>query len=141
MLSNDITKEILTTTIDQACLDLKVELLAWVIMPEHVHLVLIPPESVKLGPLVGRIKRLSAESILRLLRESRSPLLQRLTMQKNGQLVPSLWYPRCFDRNCRCEREVREKIDYCHMNPVRRGYVKCPEDWRWSSYRQYLENG
>jgi len=32
---------------------------------------------------------------------------------------------------------TREKIEYCHANPVRKGLVKCPSEWRWSSYKWY----
>ena len=35
----------------------------------------------------------------------------------------------------RNRRELSERFDYTHFNPVRRGLVMKPEDWRWSSYR------
>ena len=36
------------------------------------------------------------------------------------------------------ETVMREKLDYIHMNPVKRGYVDKPEHWRYSSARNYL---
>jgi len=44
---------------------------------------------------------------------------------------------RCYDHNCRTVEIVKEKILYCHKNPVTRGLVTSPEDWEWSSYRWY----
>ena len=44
---------------------------------------------------------------------------------------------RGYDRNVFTERELREKLDYCHKNPVTRGLVHDPADWKWSSYRFY----
>ena len=38
-------------------------------------------------------------------------------------------------------REYHEKVEYIHLNPVRRGLVKKPEDWKWSSMREYAEVG
>ena len=37
----------------------------------------------------------------------------------------------------RHEREFKDRLEYMHMNPVRRGLVKRPEDWRWSSYNNF----
>lgn len=42
-----------------------------------------------------------------------------------------------FDRNVRDEDELLREIDYIHLNPVRRGLVKTPCDWAWSSARWY----
>ena len=42
-----------------------------------------------------------------------------------------------WDRFVRHERELAERLEYIHHNPVRRGLVKRPEDWRWSSYSNF----
>ena len=34
-------------------------------------------------------------------------------------------------------KEYHEKVEYIHLNPVRRGWVKRPEDWKWSSRREF----
>ena len=47
------------------------------------------------------------------------------------------WQKRCYDHNCRTLETTLEKISYCHNNPVRRGLVAEPGDWRWSSYNCY----
>jgi putative transposase len=45
---------------------------------------------------------------------------------------------RFYDFNVWTEEKRIEKLDYIHNNPVRRGLVASPEEWRWSSYRWYL---
>jgi putative transposase len=50
---------------------------------------------------------------------------------------PSFWLPRSYDFNVFSQKKVAEKLDYIHWNPVKRGLVASPEQWRWSSYRFY----
>jgi hypothetical protein len=51
--------------------------------------------------------------------------------------VGELWQERFFDRALRTVKEYHEKVEYIHLNPVRRGLVKRPEDWKWSSLREF----
>ncbi len=104
-----------------------VKIYGYVIMPEHVHLVLHPPEGTRLGLLIGQMKARASYAIITPERE----ILKR----SNGQ--PAIWQRRCYDNNCRKPEIVREKINYCHNNPVVRRLVSSPGDWPWSSYRWY----
>jgi putative transposase len=112
-------------------LEMKVRLLGYVFMPEHVHLVLHPPDGVELGKIVGQVKGRSARLIGRI-----SELGGELM---NGGDEPSIrvWQLRCYDHNCRSPVATREKIEYCHNNPVTRGLVKEPGEWHWSSFNWY----
>jgi hypothetical protein len=47
------------------------------------------------------------------------------------------WQKRCYDHNCRSSDVVKEKIIYCHNNPVKKGMVREPGEYRWSSYNWY----
>jgi putative transposase len=123
-------------TIEQICDCCAVELLGYVVMPEHVHMVIDPPESIKVGELIGDIKRAIARSIHAELPVD-SPLLAKLCRIRNGTRGFVLWQRRCFDHNCRTLESLNEKIEYCHWNPVRRGLVKEPSAYPWSSYRLY----
>ena len=49
----------------------------------------------------------------------------------------SFWQKRYYDRNVRDAREFAVKLRYLHRNPVKRGLVKEPGDWKWSSFRHY----
>ena len=49
-----------------------------------------------------------------------------------------LWQARFYDFNVWTERKRIEKLRYMHRNPVKRGLVLEPEQWRWSSFRSYF---
>ena len=106
-------------------------------MPEHIHLVLHPPDGLALGMVIGQLKSLTARKVFGdgLL----DPALTRTRLSKvvDGAARSVLWQRRCYDHNCRTPEKVTEKINYCHNNPVKRGLVGSPGDWIFSSYRWY----
>jgi hypothetical protein len=48
-----------------------------------------------------------------------------------------VWQHQFWDRFVRHEREFHERLQYMHLNPVRKELVKRPDDWRWSSYNNF----
>ena len=111
-----------------------IQLLGYVVMPDHVHLVLLPPNSIKLGPVIGELKSKSASQIIA--RELIDFPVDCFVF-KDGRQRLAFWQPRCYDHNCRTNETAMEKIDYCHNNPVARGLVTEPGAWLWSSYNWY----
>jgi len=107
-------------------------------MPEHVHIVVVPPVEIKLGPVIGEIKRISAKKIHDILMTNKSPLLNKLRVIRHGVERFALWQTRCYDHNCRSWDSIWERVNYCHNNPVKRGLAKSPGDWEWSSYGWYM---
>ena len=95
-------------------------------MPEHVHLVLFPPDGMKLGLVIREIKSRSAKLYFK----------DSITLPSGSRHI--FWQKRCYDHNCRTCETVREKIIYCHNNPVVRKLVEEPSQWRWSSYNWYM---
>ena len=53
----------------------------------------------------------------------------------------AFWQARLYDFTIGSTKKRIEKLRYMHRNPVKRGLVESPEQWRWSSYRQYLIGG
>lgn len=90
----------------------------YVVMPEHVHLLISEPER---GPLSLALQMLKQN----VARELRLP-----------EGCP-FWLPRYYDFNVSSEGKRVEKLRYIHRNPVRRGLVRKPEDWKWSSFLHY----
>lgn len=109
-------------------------LVAWVVMPEHVHLLLQPkPET--LVPALASLKAEFAREVLGRWRLLEAPVLNRLVCS-GGKT--RFWQPGGgYDRNVFSREEIEEKILYVHHNPVKRGLVNQPEDWHWSSARWY----
>ena len=55
---------------------------------------------------------------------------------ENGWREP-FWQRRFYDFNVWTKKKRIEKLKYMHRNPVVRGLVEKPEDWRWSTFRHY----
>jgi putative transposase len=124
-LNHPRIKEILAEDVDRARDKHRFKLIGYVFMPEHVHLVLFPPDDMKLGLVIGEIKSRSAKRYF-----------GATQIVAEGH-VRVYWQRRCYDHNCRNVEAVREKIRYCHRNPVTRGLVSDPSEWYWSSYNWY----
>jgi putative transposase len=67
-------------------------------------------------------------------------MLKQVSSRKLHDLAggAAFWQKRYYDFNVFGERKRVEKLRYMHRNPVKRGLVENPEDWKWSSYRHYL---
>jgi putative transposase len=89
--------------------------LGYVVMPEHIHLLVNEPQ---IGPLDRAIQAL------------------KLSVTVRQQQRP-FWQPRYYDFNVWNPEKTTEKLRYMHRNPVKRGLVTKPEDWAWSSCRHY----
>ena len=84
--------------------------------------------------------KLSFAKRVRRLRSSDSQVSAQRTGAHLGHLphLPgSFWEKRYYDRNVRDYREFTVKLRYLHRNPVKRGLVLAPEEWKWSSFRHY----
>jgi len=111
-------------------------LLAWVVMPEHFHLLLIPNLPQWTVPkILQAVKRPFAQRVIARWRELDAPILDRLR-DRSG--ITRFWQRGGgYDRNIVSDDELLEKVGYIHANPVRRGLVDRPVDWMWSSARWY----
>ena len=127
----------------QALLDAKdkhpFDLWAYVLMPEHVHLVLWPQEGTLISPLLKAIKLPVTNRCLQWVRRYCPDFLPWMEDRRLGGPCAHRFWQRGggYDRNLRSVRDVHEKIRYIHANPVRRGLVRRPEEWFWSSAATY----
>ncbi len=136
LFQNDAIKEAFVQRLAVARTRLCFRLIAWVIMPEHVHLVVVPklPDA-PMPKILSAIKRRFAEQVLRRWRGLDAPVLKRLITTKGNC---RFWQTGGgYDRNVRDEAELMEKVDYMHDNPARRGLAESPTEWPWSSARWY----
>jgi putative transposase len=90
----------------------------YVVMPEHVHLLVNEPEHSTLAQAIKSLKQ---------------GVARRLALRAEE----SFWQARYYDFNVWSEKKFVEKLRYIHRNPVQRGLVARPEDWQWSSFRHY----
>ena len=111
------------------------DLWEWVIMPEHVHLILMPHANVRIASILTTMKQSVSRRAIRWLNENAPEFLtELLDEQPNGKRSDRFWQRGGgYDRNLRSTRDVHEKLAYVHQNPVKRGLVEKPEQWTWSS--------
>ena len=140
LLTNDEWRKLFCQAVDRAIPNWSFRLVAFVIMPEHVHLLVLPTsEPVEIDNLLKAIKRPHSGRIKKLLAKENDPLLDQLTVQERpGTRTFRYWQEGPgYDRNLSTESVVMAAIDYIHLNPVRRGLVARAIDWKWSSAGWY----
>ncbi len=121
--------------------NLDVALWAYVIMPEHVHVLLHPRRSdYEMKRILVALKRPVAKAARQWLAErGERRWIERLTVAYPSRQVFRFWQPGGgFDHNVFRDKTVPPIVDYIHANPVRRGLVQVPSDWPWSSARFWV---
>ena len=129
--------ELFVEALDAARTSCNFELWAFVIMPDHCHVLLRPRDEVyAISAILKAIKSPAAKAILERFPEWREELsVCRPTRGREARL----WQQGGgYDRNICTNRAAAASINYIHMNPVRKGLCDNPEDWPWTSYRAYL---
>lgn len=96
----------------------------YVVMPEHVHMLISEPAGGTPSTVMQVLK-------------------QRVSLQLRDEpaRVGAFWQRRFHDFNVFTEKKKNEKLEYMHMNPVKRNLVEWPEDWPWSSCNFYQGKG
>ena len=106
----------------------------YVIMPEHIHLLIGEPQVKTPSTVMQALKLGFARRVLAQPRRRRNPTHAVLF----DHLPQHIWQKRFYDFNVWTEHKRIEKLRYMHRNPVKRGLVASPELWRWSSFRAYF---
>ena len=103
-------------------------LLAWVVMPNHVHALFQPMNGWTVAKIVASWKKFTARKI----RPGSTPGNANLLIGGFRSGGP-VWHREYWDRYIRNQRHFNQAIDYIHQNPVKAGLVATAESWRWSS--------
>ena len=106
---------------------------AWVVMPEHVHMVVRCPGESDVPSVLRTVKTGVAKRVIARWRALDARVLTKICDPRGNA---RFWQRGGgYDRNLVAGSEVHEKIGYVHANPVRRSLVRRPTDWAWSSAR------
>ena len=124
-------------SLDQARDIEQFDLWAYVIMPEHVHLLIRPRhESYEIARILRRIKEGFARRMLDNWRENHPGRLEAAADTTCGPVRYRFWQPGGgFDRNLYNRDAIRHAVAYIEANPIRRGLVVDTLEWEWSSAR------
>ena len=121
-------------------------LVGYVVMPDHIHLLMSEPAvgtpSVVMQVLKQRVsRRLRKRPVGPTLRQAKggppTKARQLRLWDDEAPELPRFWQRRFYDFNVWSRKKQREKLEYMHFNPVKRGLVRRPQDWPWSSYQFY----
>jgi REP-associated tyrosine transposase len=151
LFGNEVYCDLFLKILERVRRRYRLVVLGYVVMPEHVHLLVNEPQRETLSIAVqalklGLVRSLECSGGGAVAGDPRS--------RKNGETwgtltsgtptsgtaihPPRFWQARFYDFNVWTERKRIEKLRYIHRNPVERGLVASPEQWRWSSFRWYL---
>jgi REP element-mobilizing transposase RayT len=101
------------------------DLIAWVVMPNHVHVLVRAYEGVDLGKIIQSWKSYTGRRIA------------RMDYHKPSVGEGGIWMRDFWDRFIRDRAHFRDAIDYIHQNPVKAKLTSKAEEWVWSSAREF----
>lgn len=113
-------------------------LVAYVVMPEHVHLLISEPSRGTPSVVLKVLKQRVSRDLRKKSRRERAGQL-RLPFMRDGEGLRRFWQPRFYDFNVYSAKKKREKLEYMHANPVTRKLVQHPKDRPWSSFSFYAK--
>jgi putative transposase len=110
-------------------------LVGYVIMPEHVHLLISESAFVPPAKVIQVFKQRSS----RMMRGKQRMSGKQLSLRFAGRHseLRRFWQRRYYDFNVYPRKKVWEKLEYMHANPIEEGLVEHPRNWPWSSWSWY----
>jgi putative transposase len=146
LFRNEVYCDLFLKSLERVRRRYRIVVLGYVVMPEHIHLLVSEPQRETLSTAIQALKL----GIVRSMQcSSGSVVASAPRSRKNGETWGTpvsgasvhpdrFWQARFYDFNVWTERKRIEKLRDIHRNPVERGLVSSPEQWRCSSFRWYL---
>jgi putative transposase len=136
LLNRDRVRRWVIEAIDEARRKHEMDLYAYVVMPEHLHLLVRSQRrEYDMGRFRADLKRPVSRKAKSFLEQAGETVwMNRLSVRSHNRSVFCFWLPGGgFDRNITERDSLRRIAEYIHNNPVRRGLVLRPTDWAWAS--------
>ena len=133
LLDLDHPKRILLGWLNETLEQFSAWCVGFVVMPDHVHALILFPCLGQLSAFVHSWKRRSSMALHRWYREHAAGYFRQF-----GE-GDRFWQPKYYSFEIYNRRKLEEKLQYLHENPVRAGLVKRAVDWKWSSARWYSD--
>jgi putative transposase len=110
-------------------------------MPDHLHLIIWPYGKATVSDVMRDFKKFTSTRIVR--QAEVEDVGEWVTAfqqagRETGRSANKVWQDSYWDVNIYTERFLRQKLNYIHRNPVRAALVEEPEDYVYSSYRNYV---
>ena len=123
LLNVPARRDLFLTILEQTRVRYRFVVLGYVVMPEHFHLLMSEPQRGTPSTVMQVVKQRFAHRVL--------------SSEQGHHEDAHVWQERFYDFNAWTEGKRIEKLRYMHFNPVKRGLVAEPEQWSWSSFRDY----
>jgi len=139
-LNSAFARDVFEQTLERVRRWYDMYIVGYVVMPEHVHLLLSEPKRASLAVALKMLKQISSRKLHTMdgERAMGGPRFRPPLAKRGENVNQPVWQKRYYDFNVFSDHKRIEKLRYMHRNPVKRGLVEKPEDWKWSSYCHYL---
>jgi len=135
LLGTGERRDLILKVIEQMRNRYRFGVVGYVVMPEHVHLLISEP---LIGDISSVVRAVKLGFTRRVMTENPHFWQNRPEVGHPDSLINRhMWLKRFYDFNVWSQRKETEKLHYMHQNPVVRGLVERPEDWQWSSFQSY----
>ena len=117
------------------------QILGYVIMPDHIHLLIQPLGTYTISDIMRDYKTFTAKRLIRQAEvENRRDLLAAFSQagEETGRSENKVWQDSFWDKIIYTEKFLRQKLNYMHRNPIRAGLIDDLDAYLYSSYRNYV---
>jgi len=134
---NEAARRVLGDTIRDCQSKWPFEVVAIVLLPEHLHTIWSLPSGDAAYPRRwGWIKKEFSKAWL-----DSGGTQAWVPQSKRNERRLGIWQPRFWEHTCETVEDFEIRFDYIHYNPVKHGHVRCPHEWPWSSFGRWVEAG
>ena len=137
MLDSDLARRCLREAVSTVRIDWPFEVVAVVLLPDHLHTVWTLPPGDARYPI--RWKRIKEEFTRRYLQEDGAEIPPNLSRVRHSER--GIWQRRYWEHTVRDEDDLKRCVDYIHWNPKKHGHVANVRDWPWSSFHRFVRLG
>ena len=137
LLRSTRARNLLVKVLGQVRRDYGFALVGYVVMPEHIHLLISEPAKGTPSTVMQVLKQRVSRQMRQRRRKPVPAGQLRLRFGNEAVSLPQFWQRRFHDFNVWSAKKRTEKLEYMHRNPVTRKLVAHPKDWPWSSYSAY----
>jgi putative transposase len=135
---DSINYELFLESLEKARNRFHFKLYGFVIMPNHVHLLIFPDFDIRISAILTAIKQPFAHRALEYIKLQWPDIYAHLWAQVGSKPVRRFWQEGGgYDSNLFSDEALEKTLDYMHLNPVRKCLVERAVDWKWSSSLHY----
>jgi putative transposase len=135
-LTDELSRLFLRNAIDKVRKKLPFEIVAWVLLPDHLHAIwTLPPREDDYSTRWRQIKEAFTRKYLRGKSGSKS------TSSRIKKQEQDVWQRRFWEHTVEDEEDLKRCVDYIHWNPKKHGLVGAVCDWKWSTFHRFVDEG